>query len=279
MTDESTSAYMPDPPAGTAPGRGRMAGRRVLVVGAGQDPHGGEGEKLPSGNGRAISALLAREGAAVACADIFADRAAETLAAVEAEGGRGVAIAADVSSEPDVMRMFDEATAAMGALDGLVANVGIGRGIGLEGTTVDDWDAVLGVNLRSHFLGCKHGIPRLPEGGAVVLVSSVAGLRPGSFIPAYDASKAALAGLTRHAALEGERRGVRVNAVVPGLVDTPLGRAATRLRPSRTALRMPLGRQATAFDVAYAVLYLLSDEAAYVTGQQLVVDGGLTTIR
>jgi NAD(P)-dependent dehydrogenase (short-subunit alcohol dehydrogenase family) len=104
-------------------------------------------------------------------------------------------------------------------------------------------------------------------------------MKPGSRMPAYDSSKAALAGLCRHAAFEGRRRRVRVNVVVPGLIDTPMGRIATRNRPSRTAGQLPLGRQGTAWDIANGVLYLLSSEASYVTGQLLAIDGGLTTIQ
>jgi len=256
-----------------------MRGRRVLVVGAGTEDYGQDDPDLPVGNGRAACVLLAREGAAVACADLVLERAATTLGLVESEGGSGVAIGADASVEADVIRMFDEADAALGGIDGVVCNVGVGRGGGLAGTSVDDWDAVMAVNLRSHFLGCKHGVPRLDPGGAIVLVSSLAGIRPGSGIPAYDSSKAALGGLCRHAAMEGERGGVRVNVVAPGLVDTPLGRIATKMRPGRTKGRLPFGRQATPWDIAYATVFLLSDEACYVTGQTLAVDGGASTVR
>lgn len=279
MSSEPAGDSLPDTASGQAPGRGRMIGRRVLVVGAGTEDYGLDDPDLPIGNGRAISVLLGREGAAVACADLTVARSAATVSLVEADGGRGVAIGADASVEDDVIRMFDEATDALGGLDGIVCNVGVGRGGGLAGTTVDDWDSVMGVNLRSHFLGCKHGLSRLGTGGSIVLISSLAGHRPGSGIPAYDSSKAALGGLCRHAAMEGERSGVRVNVVAPGLVDTPLGRLATKMRPGRTKGRLPLGRQATAWDVAYATLFLLSDEACYVTGQTLAVDGGASTVR
>jgi NAD(P)-dependent dehydrogenase (short-subunit alcohol dehydrogenase family) len=111
-----------------------------------------------------------------------------------------------------------------------------------------------------------------------VYISSVAGLRPGSSIPAYDASKAGIIGLCRHAAIEGARRGVRANVVAPGLFDTPLGRLASRGRPSRERTPVPLGRQGTAWEVAAPVVFLLSGDAAYITGQTLAVDGGLTLI-
>ena len=114
-----------------------------------------------------------------------------------------------------------------GPVTGIVLNVGIGLGGGLVGTSPEQWDQVFAVNLRSHFLLAQATVPLLPEGGSIVFVSSVAGLRPGSRLPAYDASKAGIIGLCRAVALEGGRRGVRANVVAPGLIDTPLGRVAT----------------------------------------------------
>ena len=128
-------------------------------------------------------------------------------------------------------------------------------------------------------LTARAALPMLDAGASIVFISSIAGLKPGSRIPAYDASKAALGGLMRHVALEGARQGVRANIVAPGLMDTPLGRAASRGRPSRARTPVPLGREGTGWETAYAVLFLLSDESAYVTGQTLVVDGGLTALR
>jgi NAD(P)-dependent dehydrogenase (short-subunit alcohol dehydrogenase family) len=265
------------PPAlGTAPGLGRLRGRRVLVVGAGRETYGSPDP--PIGNGQAVSRLAAREGAAVACADLVREHADATAGEVRSlEHGRAVAIAADASREADVVRMLDEAVAGLGGLDAIVCNVGIGRGIGLAGTSVEDWDLVLATNLRSHFLCMKHGLPRLGAGASVVLVSSIAGHRAGSNLPAYDASKAALSALLRQAAREAMERGVRVNAVVPGLIDTSLGRLATAQRPGRTRV-LPFGRQGTAWEVAYAAIFLLSDEATYISGHELRVDGGLTAI-
>jgi NAD(P)-dependent dehydrogenase (short-subunit alcohol dehydrogenase family) len=265
-----------DTTRGAAPGLARLRGRRVLVVGAGRETYGMPDP--PVGNGQAISRLAAREGAAVACADLDLAKARETADEIaQDEHGRAVAIAADAARESDVLRMLDEAASGLGGLDGIVCNVGIGRGFGFAGTTVEDWDTVLAVNLRSHFLCMKHGLPRLEPGASIVLVSSIAGRRAGSNLPAYDASKAALSGLLRHATRDAMTAGVRVNAVVPGLIDTSLGRMATAQRPNRTRT-LPFGRQGTAWEIAYATVFLLSDEAAYVSGHELVVDGGLTAI-
>jgi len=255
---------------------GRLAGRRILVVGAGTrrsaDP------EAPIGNGRAISVLAAREGAQVACADLDADAAAETARLVEAEGGRAAVIVGDVADPSDCARVVTEAVEALGGLDGVVCNVGIGLGRGLEGTTGEEWDTVPAVNVRSQFLVCRAALPVLDDGGAIVFVSSVAGLKPGTRIPAYDTTKAALAGLSRSVAHEGARRGIRANVVAPGLIDTPLGRRANEGRPSRGRTPVALGRQGTAWEVAAPVVFLLSSDAGYITGQILAVDGGLSTL-
>ncbi len=262
---------------GRAPGRGRLAGRRVLVVGGGQqtlDP-----ETDPVGNGRAMSILFAREGARVAVADRNREAARATVDQIEAEGGSALVLEADIGREDDVVRMVEDAVQGLGGLDGLVLNVGIGvGGLGLAGVTPGDWDRVLGVNLRGPMLCCREGLPRMDDGGSIVFISSIAGLVAGSRLPAYDSSKAALGGLMRHVALEGSRKGVRANIVAPGLVDTPLGRRATQGRPGRARAPTPFGRQATAWEIAYAALFFISDESVYVTGQTLAVDSGLTGI-
>ena len=225
----------------------RLAGRRVVVIGAGtrrsRDPD------APIGNGRAISVLAAREGAAVACVDRDADAAGETAKLVEEAGGTAAVVVGDVSDEGACARVVEEAVGALGGIDGLVCNVGIGEGRGLEGTSVAEWDAVFAVNVRAHFLVCRAALPRMTEGGSIVFVSSIAGLRPGTRIPAYDTSKAALAGSEPARRTRGiacgrarEHRCSRADRHAP----RPTGHAGTaepRANPgaARTA-RQPRGR-------------------------------------
>jgi NAD(P)-dependent dehydrogenase (short-subunit alcohol dehydrogenase family) len=272
MTD---ARPLPPEARGEAGSRPRLSGRRILVVGAGTRPS--DEPDPPVGNGRAIAILAAREGAAVACADMDATAAGDTLERIGREGHTALAVAlvADVANAADCEAVVAQTVERLGGIDGVVLNVGIAGGRGLAGTSAQDWDQTFAVNLRAHFLVAKAALPQLSDDAAIVFISSVAGLGPGSQLPAYDASKAGIFGLCRHVALEGSRRGVRANVVVPGLIDTPLGRLASRGRPSRDRTPVPLGRQGTAWEVAYATVFLLSNEASYITGQMLVVDGGL----
>ncbi len=247
----------------------RLEDKLVVVIGAGTRPS--SDPEAPPGNGRAIAIQSARQGATVVCVDRDGDAARATADVIEREGGAATVVVADVGDESDCARILDLAEEPWG----VVCNAGIGLGTGLAHTSADQWDATMAVNLRGPFLVARAAVPRIAEGGSIVFIGSVAGLQPGSRLPAYDASKAGLIGLCRHVALEAARRGVRANVVAPGLIDTPLGRAATEGRPSRGRTPVPLGRQGSAWEVASATTFLLSAEASYVTGHTLVVDGGL----
>jgi NAD(P)-dependent dehydrogenase (short-subunit alcohol dehydrogenase family) len=226
------------------------------------------------GNGRAISVLAAREGASVVCADRDRSAAEVTARLVEAEGATAAVIVADVADPLACARLVTDSVAALDGLDGLVLNVGFGLGRGLTGTTAEQWDETFAVNTRAHFLISAAALPALDPRSAIVYISSAASLRAATGIPSYDASKAALLGICRQAAREGMTRFIRANLVVPSLVDTPLGREASSRNPARTARRLPFGRQATAWEVAYATIWLLSHESSYVNAHPLLLDGG-----
>lgn len=252
-----------------------LAGRRLLVVGGGQQDYGQQDP--PVGIGRAICVLAAREGAAVAVLDRDLPAAEETAQAVRAEGAVGVTIEAEASDESACQAAVERAAAELGGLDGLVLNVGVAGGQGFENTTSEIWDLVFSINVRAHFLAVKHSLTHLEPQSSIVFISSTASRVPStSDIPAYAASKAALDGLARFTARAGGASGIRANVVMAGLIDTSLGRLATLVKPDRTDISIPLGRQGTAWDVAHGATFLLSNQANYITGQTLVIDGGLT---
>ncbi len=274
MTAAGEDSYLPPEATGSAPGRGRLADRRILVVGAGTRPS--PEPDPPIGNGRAIAVLAAREGASVACADRDEAAAGVTADLARAEGACAEVIVADVADPQACAAMVEESVEALGGLDGLVLNVGFALGRGITGTTAEQWDATFAVNTRAHFLVSAAALPVLAPRSAIVYISSAASLRAATGAPSYDSSKAALLGICRQVAREGMANHIRANLVVPSLVDTPLGRDASRRNPARTARRLPFGRQATAWEVAYAAVWLLSAEASYVNAHPLVLDGGAT---
>lgn len=260
---------------------GRLEGKVALVAGAGSSGPGW-------GNGKAAAVLFAREGAAVFAVDIDEAAAAATVEIIASEGGTAVAHPADVADAGAVAALVGACVGRFGRIDVLHNNVGITALGGVVEESEESWDRVLRVNLKSVFLTCKYVIPHMERagGGAIVNVGSIGGLRYlGLDYASYAASKAALAQLTQTIALQYASRGIRANTVVPGLIDTPmvaaqLGAAYAGSLEDALAARArqsPMGRLGTAWDVAHAALYLASDEAAYVTGAQLVVDGGLSS--
>ncbi|MBV1886745.1 MAG: SDR family oxidoreductase [Parvibaculaceae bacterium] len=258
-------------------GTSRLADRRVLVLGGGQQTYGLTDP--PLGIGRAICELAATEGARVAVADIDQTAAQITVDQIVANGGEAKAFCGDAASPEDAIRMMTEASEWLGGITSLVLNTGIARGDGLKGTSVTDWDLVMAVNVRSHFLALQAASELVEPNGAITLTSSTAALVVStSSLPAYIASKAALEGLARAAAKELGPKKIRVNIVMPGLIDTSLGRLASMIKPDRDATPIPLGRQGSAWDVANAHVFLLSQAAAYITGVTLPVDGGLSQV-
>jgi len=261
---------------------GRLAGKTAVVVGAGQTP----GETI--GNGRATAILFAREGARLLCVDHRLDSAAETVAMIEAEGGQASAYEADITQEAACRALAAEAKARLGRIDILHNNVGIGRGDNsITQLEEEVFDRILTTNLKAMWLTIKHALPVMREqggGGAIVNISSMAAVAASNLI-AYGMSKAGVNKLTRATAAANTRYMIRCNCIMPGLMDTPMavgGNAAARgapveeIRAGRDAL-VPLGRKmGTAWDVAYAALFLASDEAKFITGAILPVDGGMS---
>ena len=236
-----------------------------------------------SGIGREAAILFASEGASVVVADVADAAGRETVSKIEAAGGKARFVHADVSRAEEVRAMVGAAEESYGRLNVLFNNAGIFPGAdgGVLETDEETWDLVMRVNLKGVFLGCKYGIPALLRagGGSVVNTASFVALM-GSATPqiAYTASKGGVLSLTRETAVEFARRNIRVNALCPGPVDTPL-MAELLGDPARRARRMvhiPFGRLARASEVAQAALFLASDESSYVNGAALTVDGGIT---
>ncbi len=256
----------------------RLDGKVALVFGAGS---AGEGW----GNGKATAVLYAREGARIAAVDVDPAAAEATVALIVDEGGEALALQAEVTSSADVARVTRQTRERFGRIDVLHNNVGINR----RGTPVDtseaDWDRVMDVNVKSLFLTCKHVLPVMSEqgSGAIVNISSIASTRwVGYPFIAYAASKAAVNHFTRAVAVQYAPKGIRANVVLPGLMNTPriydhivaFYDNPEEMIEQRGAV-VPMGRMGDAWDIAHASLFLASDEARYITGAEIVVDGGL----
>ncbi len=264
--------------------QGRLAGKVAVVVGAGQSPGSGPDDET-IGNGRATALLFAREGAQVLAVDRRLGSAQETADLITAEGGVAVAAEADICDEDQAASITARCLEQFGTIDILHNNVGIGAGDGGVTTLeLDTWNKIFDTNVTGMFLTCKHAIPAMREsgGGAIVNISSVAAIASAG-IAAYKSSKAAVNALTQHLAAANFKHNIRVNCIMPGLMDTPMavgGYAKARgadpddVRAGRNRM-VPFGQQqGTGWDTAHAALFLASDEARFVTGVLLPVDGG-----
>jgi NAD(P)-dependent dehydrogenase (short-subunit alcohol dehydrogenase family)/uncharacterized protein (DUF1330 family) len=265
-----------DEARGTAPGRGRMTDRRVVVVGAGQTDF--QLDDQPIGNGRALAMLLAREGAHVAVVDRDRETADVTTELIRSEGGRATTVVADVAEPGSVNEMIVSARRELDGIDGLVYNVGIPGPIGFEENTPGAWDETLDVNLRGAMLTARAALPVMEPRSSIVFISSIGAVRGIGRMIAYDASKAGLSALVRATAIARQDDAVRANIVMLGMIDTGIGRDGDRNMAGRQNIPVPLGRRGTAWEVAYASLFLLSHESTFITGQTLAVDGGRTTL-
>jgi NAD(P)-dependent dehydrogenase (short-subunit alcohol dehydrogenase family) len=262
----------------------RLEDKVAIVVGAGQAP----GATDAIGNGRATALLFAREGAKVLAVDRYLDSAEETAALARAEGGEARAVAADVTDEAAVMAAIQACVARYGRLDILHNNVGIsveGGDAPITEIETEAFDRIVAVNLRSVVYACKHALPimRRQGGGAIVNISSTAAREDYPWVT-YKATKAGMIAMTKQIAIQNAAFGVRANVILPGLMDTPMavdrraeawGRPRAEVAAERDA-KVPLGHMGTGWDVAYAALFLASDEAKFITGVALPVDGGKT---
>ncbi|WP_409343589.1 SDR family NAD(P)-dependent oxidoreductase [Paenibacillus sp. MBLB4367] len=246
----------------------RLNGKVAIVTGAG------------SGMGREEAILLAKEGAAVAATDINLAAVQAVVREIEASGGQASAFAHNVASEDGWVTVVSDTIRTYGKVDILVNNAGVSLAAGLLETTIEQWNKVMNINLTSTFLGMKHVIPHMQAngGGSIINISSIAGLTGSSGAGAYTASKGGVRMLSKAAAVDFGKDHIRVNSVHPGFIETPMSAEFVNNEQmlgwflSQTALP----RVGRASEVAEAVLFLASDESAYITGVELPVDGGVT---
>lgn len=258
---------------------GRLQDKVALVFGAGSSGPGW-------GNGKATAVLYAREGAKIVAVDINREAAEETREIIAEMGGFCLSLAADVTSSADIKGVVEQTVERLGRIDILQNNVGITEMGDPVEASEESWKHVLDTNLTSVFLACKHVLPIMVAqgGGAIVNISSIASIQVGSYpYTSYYAAKAGLNHLTRAVAVQYAARGIRANAILPGLMDTPLiyKQIAGTFENTEEMIQArhaatPMGRMGDAWDVAHASLFLASDEARYITGVCLPVDGGMS---
>ncbi len=253
----------------------RLDGKVVLISGGGADGPPAPGETVAIGNGRATAILCAREGASVMVTDRSLALARETVELIAAEGGTAQAMEADVLSEQSCREAVAATVRQFGRLQLLVNNVGIVVGGNLLTTTAEQFDLMMATNVRGgHFFMMKYAVAEMKAagGGAIVNVSSAAALRGGGVT--YGASKAALNILTRTVAIEHARDAIRANTVMPAYIDSTINRRLIANRAPRAAVQVPLKRQGTPWELAEAIVFLLSDQSSFITGTDLLIDGG-----
>ena len=246
----------------------RMLGKVALVS-------GGAG-----GIGAATARLLAQEGASVVIGDLLEDGGRQTEAQITESGGQATFLYLDVTKEPDWANAVNVAVGSYGKLDILVNNAGISGRTTVEETTEDLWDRVMAVNAKGVFLGTKLAIPAMRKagGGSIINISSIYGIVGSETSAAYHSSKGAVRLLTKATAIQYAKEGIRVNSVHPGFVDSPMTRQFHQIAGVQQERidRTPLGRMGIPEDIANGILYLASDESSFVTGSELVIDGGMT---
>jgi len=252
----------------------RLKNKTAIVTGSG------------AGIGRAIAETFAREGAAVVVATRYASEGEELVRQILSTGGKAVLAVTDVSAEVDVTRMVEFCVSTFGRIDVLVNNAGVNFSKPFETVTSEDWDRVMGVDLRGAFLCSRYVVPHMIAvgGGAIVNISSVHSQACVATASAYDAAKWGIVGLTKALAVEFATRRIRVNAVSPGLIATKIWDEVLQAAADREAAleywksNIPAGRVGTPDEVAQVALFLASDDASYVTGSNYVVDGGMTSL-
>ena len=232
------------------------------------------------GQGAAEARLFATEGASVVMGDILEDEGKRLEAEINESGGRALFVRLDAASESDWQDAVRQTVLTFGKLDVLVNNAAIYSRVPIEQTSVEEWDDIMAVNARGVFLGTKHSIPEMRKsgGGSIVNISSTAGLVGNARGSVYSASKGAVRLLTKSTAVQHGGEGIRANSIHPGPIDTDMiaDNIATREGRAESEARVPLGRIGSVEDVAFGALFLASDESSYMTGSELVIDGGST---
>ena len=232
------------------------------------------------GQGAAEAKLFAKEGASVVMGDILEDEGKKLEAEINESGGRALFVKLDVTSESNWQEAIGETVRTFGKLDVLVNNAAIYSRVRVEDTTVEEWDRIMAVNAKGVFLGIKHSIPEMRKagGGSIINISSTAGLVGSPRGSAYTASKGGVRLLTKSTAVQYASDGIRANSIHPGPIDTEMiaENIGTPEGLAQSVARVPLGRVGTIDDVAYGALFLASDESSYMTGSELVIDGGVT---